>query len=164
MPSLNTRIWKWLHFGHGTKYSRWSLVFHAAWILLSPSTVGVEHMITFLLCSNSPVRCIASDTGSPSDPALVGYLSISSSNRYRIGRMARPDGEMAPVNVMCPDPLANTLCIAVLFESRDFTAASFPLSAGECRNNGATRSFESALASSDRGSTASVGPGSTSAM
>ena len=78
--------------------------------------------------------------------------------------MARPDGEMAPVKVMCPEPLANTLCIAVLFESRDFTAASFPRSAGECRNNGATRSLESALASSDRGSTASVGPGSTSAM
>ena len=78
--------------------------------------------------------------------------------------LRRPDGEMAPVNVMCPEPLANTLCIVVLFESRDFTAASFPLSAGECRNNGATRSLESALASSDLGSTASVGPGSTSAM
>ena len=78
--------------------------------------------------------------------------------------MARPDGEMAPVKVMCPEPLANTLCIAVLFESRDFTAASFPRSAGECRNSGATRSLESALASSARGSTASVGPGSTSAM
>jgi len=36
---------------------------------------------------------------------------------------------MAPVKVMCPEPLANTLCIAVLFESRDFTAASFPRSA-----------------------------------
>src|ERR1035437_4590879 len=58
-----------------------------------------------------PVRCIASDTGSPSDPALRGYLSTSSSNRYRIGRMARPDGEMAPVNVMCPEPLATILCI-----------------------------------------------------
>ena len=78
--------------------------------------------------------------------------------------MARPDGEMAPVKVMCPEPLANTLCIAVLFESRDFTAASFPAEAGECRNIGATRSLESALASSARGSTTSVGPGSTSAM
>jgi len=61
---------------------------------------------------------------------------------------------MAPVKVMWPDPLANTLCIAVLFESRDFTTASFPLSAGEWRNSGATGSLESALASSDRGSTA----------
>src|ERR1019366_9628175 len=95
---------------------------------------------------------------------VTGYRSTSSSNRYRIGRTARPDGEMAPVNVIRPEPLAKTLCIAVLFESRDFTAASFPRSAGEWRDNGATRSLESASASSDRGSTASVGPGSTSAM
>jgi len=122
-------------------------------------------MITFLLCSNSPVRCIASDTGSPSDPALVGYLSISSSNRYRIGRMARPDGEMAPVKVMCPEPLANTLCIAVLFESPRLHRGELPREAPESGGTAArTRSLESALASSDRGSTASVGPGSTSAM
>src|SRR5450631_1222833 len=56
---------------------------------LAPSTVGVEHMTTFLLRSNSPVRRSASDTGSPSVPELAGYRSTSSGNRYRIGRKAR---------------------------------------------------------------------------
>ena len=139
-------------------------LFHASWIRLSPSTVGVEHMTTFLLCSNSPVRCIASDTGSPSDPALAGYRSTSSSSRYRIGRMARPDGEMAPVKVMCPDPLANTLCIAVLFESRDFTAASFPrrqASAGTAARRDPWRApWRLPIAVPPP----ALGPGSTSAM
>src|ERR1035438_9766627 len=78
--------------------------------------------------------------------------------------MARPDGEIAPVKVMCPLPLVKTLWRAVLFESRDLTAASFPLRQGVFRNIGATRSLDSALASSLRGSTTSTGPGSTSAM
>ena len=78
--------------------------------------------------------------------------------------MAKPEGEIAPVSVMCPAPLARTLCSVVLLESRDLTGAIFPRSAGVARNMGATRSFESALASSVRGSTTSTGPGSTSAM
>jgi len=60
--------------------------------------------------------------------------------------------------------LTNTLCSVVLLESRDLTGAIFPRKAGVLRNMGATRSFESALASSVRGSTTSTGPGSTSAM
>src|SRR5664279_4314926 len=78
--------------------------------------------------------------------------------------MARPLGLMAPVNVTWPAPLVNALCIVVLSESLLLTDASLPRSAGVARNIGATRSFESALASSIRGSTTSVGPGSTSAM
>ena len=74
------------------------------------------------------------------------------------------EGEIAPVNVMCPTPFVNTLCSVVLLESRDFTGEIFPRSAGVLRNIGATRSFDSALASSVRGSTTSTGPGSTSAM
>ena len=129
-----------------------------------PLIVGVDAMTIFLLWANSAVRWIASDTGSPSVPALAGYRSTSSSSAYRIGRIASPEGEIAPVNVMWPAPLARTLCSVVLLESRDLTGAIFPRSAGVVRNIGATRSFESALASSVRGSTTSTGPGSTSAM
>jgi hypothetical protein len=37
--------------------------------------------------------------------------------------MARPDGEMAPVNVMWPEPFVKTLWSVVLLASRDLTAA-----------------------------------------
>jgi hypothetical protein len=62
---------------------------------------------------------------------------------------------------------ALTLCLlapVVAEVSRLLTVASLPRNTGVERNMGATRSFESALASSMRGSTTSAGPGSTSAM
>jgi hypothetical protein len=65
----------------------------------------------------------------------------------------QPKGGNAPVSVMCSAPLANTSCSVVLLESRDLTGAILPRSEFVLRDMGASRSIESASASSVRGST-----------
>lgn len=66
---------------------------------LIPLFVGVEN-IPILRFQNVAERFFARDTGSPSEPAEIGYLSTSSQSTIRMGREARELGELAPQEVM----------------------------------------------------------------
>src|SRR5690606_27992548 len=76
-----------------------------------PFTVGVDVRIV-LRFQNVVDRLRASETGSPSVPALGGYLSTSSASTILIGRDARDAGLLAPASVICPP--GNVLCSSVL--------------------------------------------------
>jgi len=79
-------------FRHGTKYSRWSLVSQAAWMRLSPSTVGVEHI--------SP-SCVLELAGALHRQRYrIAFRSCAQGIPVHLvqqqipdGRMARPEGE-----------------------------------------------------------------------
>src|SRR4051812_20338639 len=119
-----------------------------------PLTVGVEHM-TIRRFQNVFVLLIASESGSPSVPALGGYLSTSSASTTRIGREARSPGALAPTIVICP-PL-NFLCNSVLPLSRDLGSATLLASAGVSRSMGANRSLLQASPSLIVGWTSMIG-------
>ena len=128
-------------------------------ILQAPFSVGVLVNIILRLW-NVVVRFLIKFTGSPSTPADCGYRLTSSQQTIRMGRDARPVGELAPVIVMCPP--GNDLWNSVLLDARLLLSAIKFLSAGVSLTIGARRSWLQVLARSTVGWSTIMGAGSWS--
>ena len=70
-------------------------------ILLVPFIVGVDTHTIFLF-QKVVSLLVANNKGSPSFPAVAGYLSISSASSILIGLLAKLEGLLAPTIVTCP--------------------------------------------------------------
>ena len=114
--------------------------------------------ITIFLFQNVALRFLANCIGSPSAPALAGYLSTSSHNTTLIGLEAKPAALLLPTSDICP-PL-KTLCVVVLFASLALGSLTLPLSTGVSRSIGASLSLLNACAISKVGCTKSMGQAS----
>ena len=78
----------------------------------------------------------------------------------RIGRLASPEGALAPTMVRCPP--GKRLCRILFDPSRDFGSAILPTRHGVSRAIGEKRSFDQASASRSVGMTTMIGAGSWS--
>src|SRR5581483_772974 len=123
---------------------------------LRPRPVGEQASTRLRRAPKVTVRSQARSIGSPSAPALAGYLSISSHRRYRIDLRARLPGAIAPTKANVPPEKVFSWIVFEL--DRPFDSAT-TLREGLSRIMGARRSLENDLASASLGSRISVGPG-----
>ena len=122
---------------------------------LCPFRTGVE-TITVFLSQKVVCRFCARLKGSPSVPALAGYLSTSSASSTLMGRLASPVAEFAPTMVMCPPGKFFFMMVFPLY--RLFTS-TLSRSSGVSRIIGANRSLEKVCPMSKVGCITRIGAG-----
>ena len=98
-------------------------------------------------------------TGSPSLPALMGILSISSISKTLMGRDARLAGELLPAMASLA-PFLNVFKRMVLSPSLLFGSPISSFNAGVLEIIGAKREVDQSLAISSVGCSTKIGPGS----